>query len=1160
MKLFTKADDKMLFAQYAKGSDMESQKVVVKIYNPYGNGNWYIMNSDPQDPDYLWGIADLGYGAEVGSISRSELESYKNRFGLGFEKDSGFSPTNALEVYQGLRQGEYFENGGMFSESVLEEIDGGFTIKSFNKILNQLFPYSFGFKVFKPLNRQNMLTPNYDEAPSSLYGYEDKDINSKLYFPEYKRDHAINFSLEQGGENTYFSFLLGDEEGNEYLGTFGFKDRGDVDSSYVTGFISFLMECYKLPFKVKHGVYAEGGVILNDVKVNVYKSFHGLKAENYFDDVKGYDWNVVTMKRYSGELISTAKAGKTTKSADGTELFTYDWDAPTIKLISSKPSRVTEKVVEAQHSEALKVFKEKMDSDDYAKGGEIAKAEILGLRKNIMGTTSIEMKISGMRKSQEFSVYPISADDTDKIITIQSSTRIGRIDLKSGRGVMSQSHSSGAYSVHFQMDKLTPFTLNESDLEELKMHIFKTAGSSVGTRGIVSDNSGASRIMANGGNFNDDAKFDSFKNDLIKYSDYYELGDGYNSRYKGLKNKKGDVSSGQYLIEGNQINWSYVDKNGEEYSSLEIPEQIIDLRDSGFYFGKRNYADGGFLDSNVDEWGDVENFAFQMLRMAHKRGLITTEQYMSEDAWQTALEHSEDISEDDLEEIGSSDMGHYVRSLAKEINESNYANGGKVNWSEYYKSGGAVKNMPPRDASGERAIDKESIEKLTDYVNNLPQTKTLHIDDKTGDYKQSRKKLHVKIINEFKKDVVCITNGNPIAILMGGSPASGKSSFLKKYSPFLLKSEILKVDADEIRAKLPEYKGYNASQTHLETKDIVNTLISDKNIGIPCDFDLIYDGTMNSIKSYKPLVALLKNRGYKVFIVYMDNVPKETIVKRVLERYKKAGRFVPLEVVDDFFDKGKTAFNDLKNDVDGYMVVDGSSEDYKIIEKGGMSLPKTRKYSKLGEKITKEQLPNKYKDGGETLSKYEAIFSGKKISIEAATLWEAKTKAIQELKVPKSKIGYLAVYNVNDPMALSYSNGGKLPKGKVYLVEIKYKELEKDGGDRRQDMKEVLATSHKNAEKLAEEKWQEAWGSSDLTFISAKSLKILKEWVGTFRKDNRVGFAITYAEDKDRAIREIEMQRSRYGYDKGWVLEKVEQVSQSIKNTSKKPTSKTANN
>ena len=151
----------------------------------------------------------------------------------------------------------------------------------------------------------------------------------------------------------------------------------------------------------------------------------------------------------------------------------------------------------------------------YAKGGEIAKAEIIGLGTNILGTTDIEMKISGMRKPQEFSVYPLGKDDAEKIITIQSSTRIGRLDLSTGRGVMSQSHPNGAYFVHFQMDKLIPFTVNESDLEDIKASVFKTAGSKVGGQGIFSDNSGASGVYAKGGSIEDRlAKLEKKKSDL----------------------------------------------------------------------------------------------------------------------------------------------------------------------------------------------------------------------------------------------------------------------------------------------------------------------------------------------------------------------------------------------------------------------------------------------------------------------------------------------------------------------------------------------------------------------------------------------------------------------------------------------------------------------
>ena len=111
---------------------------------------------------------------------------------------------------------------------------------------------------------------------------------------------------------------------------------------------------------------------------------------------------------------------------------------------------------------------------------------------------------------------------------------------------------------------------------------------------------------------------------------------------------------------------------------------------------------------------------------------------------------------------------------------------------------------------------------------------------------------------------------------------------------------------------------------------------------------------------------ILRKRGYKIFIVYMDNVDRDVIIKRALERYQKSGRFVPIEVIEDFFEKGKTAFNQLKKDVDGYMVIDGSSQDYKIIEQGGIKLPQNREYSKLGTKIDPKDIPVAYKKGGKT--------------------------------------------------------------------------------------------------------------------------------------------------------------------------------------------------
>ena len=84
----------------------------------------------------------------------------------------------------------------------------------------------------------------------------------------------------------------------------------------------------------------------------------------------------------------------------------------------------------------------------------------------------------------------------------------------------------------------------------------------------------------------------------------------------------------------------------------------------------------------------------------------------------------------------------------------------------------------------------DSINTLTNCVMSLPQTKSMHFDYETNRYTQERNRLHKDIIYNIKKDVVCINNDQPIAILMGGSPASGKSTFLKKYSPYLLNEEI----------------------------------------------------------------------------------------------------------------------------------------------------------------------------------------------------------------------------------------------------------------------------------------------------------------------------------------------------------------------------------
>ncbi|HOT98777.1 MAG TPA: DUF2958 domain-containing protein [bacterium] len=104
MKLFTREIERKLQAQFKRGDDPE-QLVHCKIFNPYGQGTWFIVNQDPEDPDYLWAIVDL-FEIEEGSVLKSELELCRVKFGgfqLPLERDLYWKPKTVREVWADLR-------------------------------------------------------------------------------------------------------------------------------------------------------------------------------------------------------------------------------------------------------------------------------------------------------------------------------------------------------------------------------------------------------------------------------------------------------------------------------------------------------------------------------------------------------------------------------------------------------------------------------------------------------------------------------------------------------------------------------------------------------------------------------------------------------------------------------------------------------------------------------------------------------------------------------------------------------------------------------------------------------------------------------------------------------------------------------------------------
>lgn len=87
----------------ARGETEPDHFPVIKVFNPYGGATWLLTESEPGEPDILFGLCDLGQGfPELGYICRSEIEGLKikvGRYELPLERDAWFKADKPLSAY-----------------------------------------------------------------------------------------------------------------------------------------------------------------------------------------------------------------------------------------------------------------------------------------------------------------------------------------------------------------------------------------------------------------------------------------------------------------------------------------------------------------------------------------------------------------------------------------------------------------------------------------------------------------------------------------------------------------------------------------------------------------------------------------------------------------------------------------------------------------------------------------------------------------------------------------------------------------------------------------------------------------------------------------------------------------------------------------------------
>jgi hypothetical protein len=73
---------------------------VMKLFMADGPGEWLLGHTYPNDPDLVYCLANLGYGAELGDVRISDLKAIRGAMGLPLERDICFEGEKFISKYR----------------------------------------------------------------------------------------------------------------------------------------------------------------------------------------------------------------------------------------------------------------------------------------------------------------------------------------------------------------------------------------------------------------------------------------------------------------------------------------------------------------------------------------------------------------------------------------------------------------------------------------------------------------------------------------------------------------------------------------------------------------------------------------------------------------------------------------------------------------------------------------------------------------------------------------------------------------------------------------------------------------------------------------------------------------------------------------------------
>lgn len=169
----------------------------------------------------------------------------------------------------------------------------------------------------------------------------------------------------------------------------------------------------------------------------------------------------------------------------------------------------------------------------------------------------------------------------------------------------------------------------------------------------------------------------------------------------------------------------------------------------------------------------------------------------------------------------------------------------------------------------------------------------------TGEWTPERQQLHEKIIANTMKNATPVDQ--PVAYIMGGGPASGKSHAVKG-GGIEIPENVVHIDPDAIKAQIPEYQGMIAAghtktaafYTHEESSAVSKMVQARSSQG---GYNTLLDGTGDSgIDDLSKKIGVMRDAGQKVVAHYVT-VDTDVAVSRSMARAAKTGREVPEHII-----------------------------------------------------------------------------------------------------------------------------------------------------------------------------------------------------------------------------------------------------------------------